>query len=157
MILKLERKKIKKLDSIVYDIFKIQLEIIEDELSEYKSYKVSIEKNISKYEHGTAYISFEGTKRKTGKKYLLRINISNNFPLEAPSYIFVDPVTRKSNLKVWPRGKGHFFGPGTIFKEGWICLDFTNEYQKVHSNTNWDPNLERINLKGSLMKIIDLF
>jgi len=77
-------------------------------------------------------IFVEMTPRGKTAKYLLRIRC-REFPVEPPSYQFVDPQTKKVDWSHFPKG--------SAFKKQWlgICINGTREfYQRGHPERRKD-------------------
>ena len=92
------------------------------------------------------------------KKYTLRIIVSNKFPIDPPSVIFVNNMTLKVGKTCWPK-VSHCFPPGrwNNFPDGWICLGYTKEYKEVYGKTEWGFEKGQLNtLYDLLLKIEDI-
>lgn len=93
------------------------------------------------------YVSMSPRKSKD-KKYLLRINF-DDYPQQAPSYVFVDRDTRQEKQEVWPQGIRHQGPPPGI------CTPGTREFHKhLHANEpayQWDASKYKV--VNTLMQI----
>nr|MDO8112419.1 hypothetical protein [Candidatus Sigynarchaeota archaeon] len=70
--------------------------------------------------------------------YTIRVKITNKFPIEPPSVVFVDNKTLATGRACWPGGS-HLFPPGSSgdFPDGWICMGYTAEFYKRDGRTSW--------------------
>ena len=77
------------------------------------------------------------TRKRPEKEFLLRINFED-FPRQAPSYVFVDPKTRAPKADAWPPGVKHGATPDGI------CIAGTREchshYHRNDAQYAWDAS-----------------
>ena len=73
-------------------------------------------------------------RKEPSRDYLLRVQF-DDFPKRAPSYMFIDPITRQNVPDAWPSGVMH--------SESRICTPGTREFHEhLHANDAqypWDP------------------
>lgn len=80
---------------------------------------------------------FVNLSSKDGKRYLLRIDCNENFPLEPPIYKFVNPVTRlDDNIVYWPNDGQQSFKTNEPVR--WICIAGTRDYKNRHGEHRFD-------------------
>lgn len=89
----------------------------------------------------TVYVRLPG--RPNGADFMLRVRCDEWYPIHAPSYDFVDPITLKDGgIEFWPDDGDNAFR--TLERHPWVCLPGTVEYRNHHSNYWYNPRRDSI-------------
>lgn len=82
-----------------------------------------------------AFVSLR-PRRQQDKLFLLRISF-DDFSRRAPSYVFVDPETRKESDAAWPPGIRHGSSPPGVCTPG--TREFHEHYHQNDHQYPWNP------------------
>lgn len=78
-----------------------------------------------------------------GRKFLLRISCGTDYPMNPPSYAFLDPSTGDdAGVECWPEDGNEAFK--TYENPPWMCVAGTLEYMQHHPDHRFDPNVHSI-------------
>lgn len=78
-----------------------------------------------------------------GRKFLLRISCGADYPMNPPSYAFLDPSTGDdAGVECWPEDGNEAFK--TYENPPWMCVAGTLEYMQHHPDHRFDPNVHSI-------------
>ena len=78
-----------------------------------------------------------------GRKFLLRISCGADYPMDPPSYAFLDPHTGDdAGVECWPEDGNTAFK--TDENPPWMCVAGTLEYRQHHPDHRFDPNVHSI-------------
>ena len=92
-------------------------------------------------QHPTIFANLQ--QESTGKKFLLRVDCGENFPIEPADYKFVNSDTQTDDgSDYWPVYNTNAFKTGETPR--WICIAGTLEYKKHHPDYNHDPMVNSI-------------
>lgn len=95
-----------------------------------------------------AYITLV-PRRQRDRRFLIRLTFEE-FPMRAPSYVFVQPETKQSAPEAWP--------PGVMHSEEAICTPGTREFhERLHKNDAEHPwDADRYTVLDTLHRIQQL-